>query len=108
MLRLFFFNDPAPTKIYTLSLHDALPISLSQHLDHPYGAVRRHGRADSRRRLLLGAVDGRGVPGLAPRRADLLVLRQVLRRGADGGLGEGVEPRAGPPGASGRPVISFV
>src|SRR3972149_2497744 len=23
----FFFNDPAPTKIYTLSLHDALPIS---------------------------------------------------------------------------------
>src|SRR5439155_24194660 len=22
----FFFNDPAPTKIYTLSLHDALPI----------------------------------------------------------------------------------
>src|SRR5438067_3560818 len=25
---LFFFNDPAPTEIYTLSLHDALPISL--------------------------------------------------------------------------------
>src|SRR5438445_2520210 len=24
---LFFFNDPAPTGIYTLSLHDALPIS---------------------------------------------------------------------------------
>src|SRR5207302_9110281 len=23
----FFFNDPAPTEIYTLSLHDALPIS---------------------------------------------------------------------------------
>src|SRR5206468_10443646 len=23
----FFFNDTAPTKIYTLSLHDALPIS---------------------------------------------------------------------------------
>src|SRR5438552_11878461 len=22
----FFFNDPAPTEIYTLSLHDALPI----------------------------------------------------------------------------------
>src|SRR5438132_10767088 len=27
MLSLFFFNDPAPTEIYTLSLHDALPIS---------------------------------------------------------------------------------
>src|SRR5437868_11943782 len=24
----FFFNDPAPTEIYTLSLHDALPISV--------------------------------------------------------------------------------
>src|SRR5690348_17762729 len=24
---VFFFNDPAPTEIYTLSLHDALPIS---------------------------------------------------------------------------------
>src|SRR5437868_10340809 len=28
MLLFFFFNDPAPTEIYTLSLHDALPIFL--------------------------------------------------------------------------------
>src|SRR5207302_8051408 len=27
MFFFFFFNDPAPTEIYTLSLHDALPIS---------------------------------------------------------------------------------
>src|SRR6202000_3495095 len=26
LLILFFFNDTAPTEIYTLSLHDALPI----------------------------------------------------------------------------------
>src|SRR3712207_7888843 len=26
MLRFFFFNDTATTEIYTLSLHDALPI----------------------------------------------------------------------------------
>src|SRR4030088_2330982 len=26
----FFFNDPATTEIYTLSLHDALPISLPE------------------------------------------------------------------------------
>src|SRR5256885_16590834 len=26
MLVFFFFNDTAPTEIYTLSLHDALPI----------------------------------------------------------------------------------
>src|SRR2546427_9560204 len=28
MYRFFFFNDTATTEIYTLSLHDALPISL--------------------------------------------------------------------------------
>src|SRR5439155_23664059 len=28
-LNFFFFNDPATTEIYTLSLHDALPISTS-------------------------------------------------------------------------------
>src|SRR2546430_15800266 len=32
----FFFNDTATTEIYTLSLHDALPISL-----RPAGAVRQ-------------------------------------------------------------------
>src|SRR3712207_9373357 len=26
IIRIFFFNDTAPTEIYTLSLHDALPI----------------------------------------------------------------------------------
>src|SRR5690606_41425978 len=29
-LSFFFFNDPAPTEIYTLSLHDALPICRSR------------------------------------------------------------------------------
>src|SRR5256885_17029979 len=28
MVSIFFFNDTATTEIYTLSLHDALPISL--------------------------------------------------------------------------------
>src|SRR5438132_11767361 len=35
----FFFNHPATTEIYTLSLHDALPIYLLQHLDR-VGEVR--------------------------------------------------------------------
>src|SRR5262249_60550256 len=30
-LFFFFFNDTAPTEIYTLSLHDALPISAGQY-----------------------------------------------------------------------------
>src|SRR5687768_17728070 len=34
----FFFHDPASTEIYTLSLHDALPISDAEHLP---GAGRR-------------------------------------------------------------------
>src|SRR2546422_7353699 len=29
----FFFNDTATTEIYTLSLHDALPISIAKQLD---------------------------------------------------------------------------
>src|SRR5205807_10343289 len=36
----FFSNDPAPTEIYTLSLHDALPISTHKaEVDH----VEHHG-----------------------------------------------------------------
>src|SRR3712207_7648661 len=31
--RFFFFNDTATTEIYTLSLHDALPISLGSGTD---------------------------------------------------------------------------
>src|SRR5436853_5100727 len=30
-LSFFFFNDTAPTEIYTLSLHDALPICHARH-----------------------------------------------------------------------------
>src|SRR5436190_14884978 len=37
----FFFNDTATTEIYTLSLHDALPISCnaSRTLKPPFGAI---------------------------------------------------------------------
>src|SRR3989441_12760260 len=44
----FFFNDTATTEIYTLSLHDALPIYAA------IGAVRTRGR---RRPVLIGAGD---------------------------------------------------
>src|SRR5690349_23948981 len=51
----FFFNDTAPTEIYTLSLHDALPIydgafetaaalDLVGHLPNSAGQERRHYR----------------------------------------------------------------
>src|SRR5574339_1239228 len=53
----FFFNDTATTEIYTLSLHDALPISQRLHLAGRRGAqpqhrgVQRHLRRSEEHRL---------------------------------------------------------
>src|SRR5438045_6567744 len=50
----FFFTHTAPTEIYTLSLHDALPISAppprEQAPNHPSSGRRRHRPWSSRRR----------------------------------------------------------
>src|SRR2546428_2411746 len=57
MLPFFFFNDTATTEIYTLSLHDALPICLPARAlllgdneihreDHRRRRVDRHRRGD--------------------------------------------------------------
>src|SRR5687768_18140951 len=68
----FFFNDPAPTEIYTLSLHDALPIlaPVLQGAQVVVGA-RREGRvgAEDRRRPLYQARQGH--PGARPESAGL-------------------------------------
>src|SRR5256885_8490069 len=45
----FFFNDTATTEIYTLSLHDALPISLAKSFDV---AASRRRCLKFRRRIL--------------------------------------------------------
>src|SRR5688572_32177692 len=37
----FFFNDTATTEIYTLSLHDALPICLAPHRDNHFARASR-------------------------------------------------------------------
>src|SRR5262249_61303323 len=56
LLALFFFNDTAPTEIYTLSLHDALPIfrrvggDARRRLDRAR-SDRHNGRAQRRRRV---------------------------------------------------------
>src|SRR6266542_6899112 len=51
----FFFNDTATTEIYTLSLHDALPI-------------RPRGVAPARRRCRCPAPRPRSAPGTRPDR----------------------------------------
>src|SRR3712207_7115026 len=40
-MNFFFFNDTATTEIYTLSLHDALPISLESGIRNPESAIAR-------------------------------------------------------------------
>src|SRR3712207_6075304 len=40
-MSIFFFNDTATTEIYTLSLHDALPICETRHLGRGRPASRR-------------------------------------------------------------------
>src|SRR5438552_11978779 len=50
-----FFNDPAPTEFYTLSLHDALPDLSTGHVAHRENA-RLHGLGEKQGALL----DARG------------------------------------------------
>src|SRR3712207_7564894 len=68
----FFFNDTATTEIYTLSLHDALPISQSQALPSPTASPKGVGCADFGY-CLLPWCDGRCVQGpgtYSPRHSD--------------------------------------
>src|SRR5256885_7173467 len=47
---LFFFNDTATTEIYTLSLHDALPICPERRQPHPSADRHRSHLASRRQR----------------------------------------------------------
>src|SRR3712207_7515736 len=74
---MFFFNDTATTEIYTLSLHDALPIWLLQARQPelgPHGVPRRDRLRQHRRR---GVPPG---PAAGPRLAAVLGHRDACRR----------------------------
>src|SRR3712207_7732380 len=66
-LLLFFFNDTATTEIYTLSLHDALPISHGERRELPLQLERRELQleADERARVVGDLLRGRRDSGPA-------------------------------------------
>src|SRR2546426_2506025 len=69
MCRVFFFNDTATTEIYTLSLHDALPISRG--VDAEDRVQRRDGPIRPERELRARVEQSaEGVGGLDALRAD--------------------------------------
>src|SRR5690242_21617349 len=72
----FFFQDPAPTAIHTLSLHDALPIY----------SCRRRGDAELPRWFREAGADGRSAGAVDPprqvRRGGELPADGLLRPGA--------------------------
>src|ERR1039458_6560334 len=85
--RFFFFNDTATTEIYTLSLHDALPIADARAVGRlrPVGdaGARRdaHDVVESRRPQPVRAA---GAPRPQPSERVSLVDGQRGRRGCDG------------------------
>src|SRR3712207_9015372 len=62
MCRFFFFNDTATTEIYTLSLHDALPIWVVDAAPAP-------GEVDLQQRVLDQVLGGVRLAAEQPRRA---------------------------------------
>src|SRR2546422_10024403 len=80
---LFFFNDTATTEIYTLSLHDALPIL-------PGAAARR--REDRSARRAAAAGEREGADGPEPTAVDG-VARAAGRAGPPARAGPGHQPR---------------
>src|SRR5438034_2155652 len=60
---LFFFNDPATTEIYTLSLHDALPILSNTLVELPslklLNALERAAVGGSLSREEIGSIEDR-------------------------------------------------
>src|SRR3989449_10642137 len=89
---IFFFNDTATTEIYTLSLHDALPISSEPLLLEPEAElVEKPHRRDRRLPPALGqVVDERaqhtGLQLVVPRLGDDVVVEAVVPRHPEVGV----------------------
>src|SRR3712207_7168837 len=66
----FFFNDTATTEIYTLSLHDALPIYVRFAAQPAYVWMAPHDAGGGARRIQQDGVERLTVPPLRRLRAD--------------------------------------
>src|SRR2546428_12826719 len=88
----FFFNDTATTEIYTLSLHDALPIS-----DFLFGEERTAADGTAAVQLAVSLVcgDGDGRGGVEPRG-----VQQESGAAAERGDRRGVFPAGARAGAA--------
>src|SRR2546427_13084339 len=109
---VFFFNDTATTEIYTLSLHDALPISRARPARRPSsghpGPAAAPGRAPPARPVAAGAASiPRWLlhrptgPGARPHGPPRGRCRDDRRHA--GGLRPGPPPRRRPPRRRLRP-----
>src|SRR3989454_12704199 len=83
----FFFNDTATTEIYTLSLHDALPISARRRGARPGGRSDRDGGRLPRQRPGGRPEPRQGRARCARARAVLLARARTVRSGRGGRRG---------------------
>src|SRR5207253_4439224 len=84
----FFFNDPAPTEIYTLSLHDALPIwridvdtAVARLRSLPYEDLG-FAKVDHHRAVRTGAAEAVFCPGKTPEQV-VAILARLARHHAN-------------------------
>src|SRR5205823_9758724 len=80
----FFFNDTPPTEIYTLSLHDALPIYVTDALVTEAHAQQRGARAEAlddlvaHTRVLGSSRPGRDQDGVGLERGHVVAGHRVV------------------------------
>src|SRR4028118_2443911 len=95
---VFFFNDTATTEIYTLSLHDALPIS---------GLVQRRSKTEHRKTFSKCATKTRSEERFSRNAETDLVCRLLLEKTTHSApppvpRARATTPRAPPPQATRR------
>src|SRR2546430_13035850 len=77
----FFFNDTATTEIYTLSLHDALPISYVLYIDQETAGEAELPAGADTRQVQLGRAPSQAASSSSSRSvSDVLRMTMAVRR----------------------------